>query len=546
MEDPAHAALLVHSPKKRKYKFQIIRSKGAIVVIIFGALIRIFQLCCTDIVGNILDVVGYEIPNFFHFIGIELIVTLFYPIGGLMADMCIGRYRMIIGSTLFCIIVWLIMTVLIIIMCIYSDTLQEQLAPIVIVCLLMLFVGQGGFLANLIPFNIDQLMGASGDELSATIYWHSFCTLFVPVVAFGLRFSLFYYVNNLYLRLTLSLSVGTISLMLILIIDYFCNHWLDTTPQFYNPIKLIFQVLNYARRNKYPWNRSALTFWENSIPSRIDLGKDKYGGPFTIEQVEDVRTFLKLLPLLLCLTGLSLSMKLGLLTFHLSRSVFISRVEVIFSMNFIAGSLPYLLCSIYILLYQFILYPCFANYIPSMLKKISIGLVCSLVTLIICIILRLIGGVTFHSAPSVIQVDYKWMIVPQFISSIALFLVSVSSIEFIVAQSPISMRGLMVGLWYASEGFGQSGCILVSYVAQKLTNKDNNEILASLYTDVFHSVVLLLILIIFVITTKNYKLRIRENIVPINQIAEEHFERYQEQSDEYRRDRGLSSYTDSY
>ncbi len=108
------------------------------------------------------------------------------------------------------------------------------------------------------------------------------------------------------------------------------------------------------------------------------------------------------------------------------------------------------------------------------------------------------------------------------------------------------MRGLMVGLWYASEGFGQSGCILVSYVAQRLTNKDNNEILASLYTDVFHSVVLLLILIIFVITTKNYKLRIRENIVPVNQIAEEHCERYQEQSDEYRRDRGLLSYTDSY
>ncbi len=545
MEDPAQAALL---PKRKlKYKFQIIRSKGAIVVIIVsGALMRIFQFCYLYIAVAMWDFKNYQVPKNFNLIGFEYIVMLFYPIGGLMADMCIGRYRMIIGSTLFCIIVWLIMTILIIIMWIYNDTLQEQLAPIVIVCLLMLFVGQGGFLPNLIPFNIDQLMGASGDELSATIYWHSFCTLFVPVVMLNLHFLAIHYIeNNLYLRLALSLSVGTISLMLVLIIDYFCNHWLDTTPQFYNPIKLIFQVLNYARRNKYPRNRSALTFWENSIPSRLDLGKDKYGGPFTIEQVEDVRTFLKLLPLLLCFTGLSLSVHVGLLTWELSKSVFISPTEILFSLIFIANTLNFLLCSIYILLYQFILYPCFANYIPSMLKKISVGLVCSLVTLLSCIILRLIGGVTFHSAPSVIQVDYKWIIVPQFISSIALILVRVSSIEFIVAQSPISMRGLMVGLWYASEGFGQTSYALLSYIAQRLT-KDNNEILASLYTDVFNSVVLLLILIIFVIASTNYKLRIRENIVPINQIAEEHYERYQEQSDQYRRDRGLSSYTDSY
>ena len=31
------------------------------------------------------------------------------------------------------------------------------------------------------------------------------------------------------------------------------------------------------------------------IPSRIDLGKHKYGGPFTTEQVKDVKTFLRLI-----------------------------------------------------------------------------------------------------------------------------------------------------------------------------------------------------------------------------------------------------------
>ena len=37
------------------------------------------------------------------------------------------------------------------------------------------------------------------------------------------------------------------------------------------------------------------TYWENHTPPRIDLGKHKYGGPFTYEQVEDVKTFFMLL-----------------------------------------------------------------------------------------------------------------------------------------------------------------------------------------------------------------------------------------------------------
>ena len=59
-----------------------------------------------------------------------------------------------------------------------------------------------------------------------------------------------------------------------------------------NPYHLIYHVLKYAKKHKYPVQRSALTYWEDEIPSRIDLGKSKYGGPFTTEEVENVKTFL--------------------------------------------------------------------------------------------------------------------------------------------------------------------------------------------------------------------------------------------------------------
>ena len=35
-------------------------------------------------------------------------------------------------------------------------------------------------------------------------------------------------------------------------------------------------------------------FCEDKLPSRFDFGKSKYGGPFTTEQVEDVKTFLRM------------------------------------------------------------------------------------------------------------------------------------------------------------------------------------------------------------------------------------------------------------
>ena len=75
----------------------------------------------------------------------------------------------------------------------------------------------------------------------------------------------------------------------------------------------------------------------------------------------------------------------------------------------------------------------------------------------------------------------------------------------------------------------------------------NNHDFALYYVSIVNFVILLLIFIMFEIFAKCYKLRIRENIVPVAQIAEEHYERYQEQSDEYRRARELSyTSTDSY
>ena len=89
---------------------------------------------------------------------------------------------------------------------------------------------------------------------------------------------------------------------MIIISDYFCQQWLGRTHKVTNPIKLVIQVLNYTRKHRYPERRSAFTYIDEEQPTRMDYGKEKFGGPFTEEEVEDVKTVLRMIPLVICLS----------------------------------------------------------------------------------------------------------------------------------------------------------------------------------------------------------------------------------------------------
>ena len=92
----------------------------------------------------------------------------------------------------------------------------------------------------------------------------------------------------------------------------FSPKWLIIEPKSPQSLKTIFRVLKFAAKHKAAVNRSALTYWEENVPSRIDLGKSKYGGPFTTEQVEDVKTILSLLAIALPLLFLSFSLMMDI------------------------------------------------------------------------------------------------------------------------------------------------------------------------------------------------------------------------------------------
>ena len=226
-----------------------------------------------------------------------------FPFPGLLADVWIGRYKAILIGIVLCFISWIIIGIGFIVdiyMYIVSQTVLYSIYTFVFI---FLFSGFCSFTANIIQYNIDQLVGASADELNSVIYLH---ILSQPLVHF-----LFYLLQCLFYSskyfIMITFVASGVSVSLVLVSHSFFKHKLENISLIKNPIKLIVRVLCYARKHKYPENRSALTYWEEEAPSRLDLGKDKYGGPFTEEEVEDVKTVFRMLPLFIGFFAVNLS-----------------------------------------------------------------------------------------------------------------------------------------------------------------------------------------------------------------------------------------------
>ena len=497
-----------------------ISSKSVILLILWHFLMLVHV--------NLLLYVGetvYHKSNIKHhliqyvFYNIELCLSCFsFPLFGLLADVKTGRYKTIIVGVHFSFFSWIIIGLTVIIKSYLPEYDTLSLIALSIAFILEV-IGSCFFYSNIIQFSLDQVIGASADELSAIVYWHAVCTP-LSYLVFEIGQCLF----EEFLIISYVLSGFTISV--VLITNYLFKHWLDTTPHIVNPVKRISQILNYARKNKYPRNRSALTYWEEDYPSRLDLGKDKYGGPFSEEQVEDVKTVLSLIPLLISIVCVECAGELTMNTFLLPNKT--SQFILCFVNN---DSLYLLVALILILFYHLLIYPCFYKFIPSMLKRIGLGLIIALLTTLYYVVM-----LACRESFNINTTSYKALIVPQILHGIAFAFIFPTSLEFTIAQCPHEMRGFLIGLWCTAFELGN-----IININGKYPFSCQGEIhCQSLYYHVLKSVIILIILIIFLILAKCYKFRVRENEVNIHLIAEEHYERYLDQEDQYRSEMELS------
>ena len=302
-------------------------------------------------------------------------------------------------------------------------------------------------------------------------------------------------------------------------------------------------MLNYARKTKYPERRSAFTYIDEEEPSRLDYGKHKFGGPFTEEEVEDVKTILRLLPLFLSVFGALVADDLGY-NDYFQTHIISAPNELVNCVRRLQAFVFYISAIILIPAYRFIMIPLLQNRIPSLMKRAGTGFVLVFIGTLLDLTLDTIGHLhsnnthcmfdTYsHGSANTLPVPLYWLLLSDIVFGIGAAIVLVTTIEFVLAQSPNNMRGVMMGV-FVMLFFSAS---IVNYGLELLLRHFSNATPScGFYYYLVLSILIMLSLVLFTIAAKRYKLRERERHVNIQAIAEEHYERYLDQEEEYMRE----------
>ena len=359
---------------------------GAYLTIIYAVLLHFTVLGTNSWIFNIVD------QLYMYILSIQGLVFISYPLIGLLADIKLTRYQMICLSCWILLVSYAILSILCILTStiILHDNIPGPVGVALVLTLALAIVGKGMFESTVIQFGTDQMIEASSNQLSTFIHWYYWSlyigSVCIDIIAAGIMVYLsychisiepgyHYYKKAIYKWLYLLLSIPQCCLccitLLLLYLKKFKNY-LNIEPVGVNPVKQIIDVLKYAYHHKYPVRRSALSYYHNAYPSRIDFGKIQYGGPFTNEQVEDTKTVLRLLILMASLFGFHLSSDgFSSANYILRKTCPSSLILMYFISNpsFISNFITLFGIPLFHLLRKFL----FMKYFPNMKKRMWIG-----------------------------------------------------------------------------------------------------------------------------------------------------------------------------
>jgi len=520
---------------KLEYRVRRVRSKGAILVLVWS----ILTLSCSTTVDTLIQSV---VP--FRFDVLDGVATAaLYLLAGCLADVYFERYKMVRASIL---LIWfgsVLGTLLLVIHLLHpvrGDALKYVSVVVVYMCVT---AGSSGLIVNAVSFGTDQMLGASSEEISAFIHW------FVWAVFTGMVSSSIINLNSccglkgertVLVSMLFIVAISSVALCL----DFFCRKWLVIEPVSHNAFKIVLSVLKYAATHKHPVKRSAFTYSEDEIPSRINFGKSKYGGPFTTEQVEDVKTFFRLLiisiavivflyPLDLCIYSLDYWVRhfqwLGSLS---NEDCYKSVLGIVI--------FPQLVIMLGFPLYELALYPLAKRCIPSSLKRVGIS---ALGTIIVAsIALSVDMAVHSHTNATVhlecmfapnntsnlaVDFNYFWVSIPlSVIVGIELLILYVSLFEFVYAQAPYNMKGLIIGFSLSAIALAQAlmSVTLITWVHGWLWPPTYPTCAFWFY--LFVILVTVVSLVMFCIVAKWYKKRERNELLHEQRFVEDFYDKY--------------------
>ena len=523
-------------------------------MLVWSALLHCFYyyMLVSSMVAN--EVLGGPPNRYIHMYLLvscaQIVSLLMYPVAGLVGEIIWTRYKVMTGGTVLVVVGLLLYPPTAYYYVVkYSNqslgsanSFQYGMEGASFISLVVYQLGMAVFEANALQLGADQLQFGSSQDLSTFVHWYYWTTQGIYAA-----------INFITAFIPNANSVGIISvyqpgvqlvmaLLGLFLVVCFHRSLIKEPVSRSNPIRLIHRVLKFARQHKKPIFRSAFTYGEN--PSHLDIAKERYGGPFTTNQVEDVKSFWRILLVLICSYGFMLARDENsvLLLEYLNVNVNSPKNDI----NLLTKFMPTLgflfICLIPI--YQLILRPLLKLSLPSMLKRIALGLIAATLSLTTKAVLTWIlhqdkqnsAGSASGSGGTAIF-NALLLLIPYCLQYTANILVSLSALEFILAQAPRSMQGLLIRVWYAFNSIG-----VVNETASFLSGIYNN------YTDTHirysaRACLALISVVLFVAAGVCYTPRQRNEVSVVNerQIIEEYTERQLNRETYYRTQKNRST-----
>ena len=462
----------------------------------------------------------YDINNFGLRVGYPILlpilpftfVAVLSPVAGLLTDIRYSRVKVVICNS------YVIIAKLIILIIVFASLLTflynhdhdrhvRNIIEIVILSILVIMVTVYlVFIINAIQFGMDQLHDSTTEDSILYIHWYVWIYYTCSLISQTNWNLILYdrYINILKFSGLFISSLTFVTIIILLTVSLCVVHyrkvWFFLEPAGVNPYKLVYRVVKFAYQHKVPLRRSAFTYCDEESPTRLDVGKHKFGGPFPTKQVEDVKAFWGILKVLITIGPaflLQTVMQSLLPLFAKHGNTFLNQTAyyeihlegVARGILISNGLLSPLLVVICIPLYLCWIHPHITYYIPGMLKRIQIALVVMVLSLICTFVMDVVvhvknteyayclfGNLTESDATKIIIVEENhipsspplyqnvyFFTTQHVLTALADMLFDIAVLEFICSQSPYSMKGLLLGIFFSIRSLFQ-GIAVISIV----------------------------------------------------------------------------------
>ena len=398
-----------------------------------------------------------------------------------------------------------------------------------VVAFVFILVSLSLLFTNILPYGIDQLMNESTVKIRAFIHWLWLCM----------------YSGYVFTVISDELVVSVVAFVLFsfsLCLHFLFKHRFEHIP-IPNPYKIVFKVLKFSLKTSDTrrQHRSAFTYWGEE-PSRMDLAKERYGGCFTHEEVENVKTFLRIAVVLATCFSLFVPIVLVLS----NSSTFAAQFKDGFKgLHGNAKKVIWLLgnfISLFVLvpLFELVILPLFPKleyFIINPLRGLGLANILIILSIFGLFLLDLTERTAISNISEMpciflwesagnqtIQISYWILLIPSVLAGTSYILTWICLFEFLCSQAPFGMHGMITGLlWFLHGIFIDigAGILLIVYY---YTTQSVSFMSCTSWLSMIFGIITVIGLVVYVLIARWYVNRVRDTDLGLRTAIEEHWE----------------------